>query len=204
MFRRNTAVWSRVVPCGRCSEQNRTQCPCVYYVFFSTLHITGKYKGLFPREYRKFLTVRCTLTYCCECGGCLAQPAELSRARRGWGRGGRKVGTIHHCSHVCKKTFLLAARRRNTSWATCAPTVTKAAIWKKKEGKENQQMSDVLLKKKKEVKKNEEKVITRCRVMIENIYMRKSTEECGWELLTFHRSVAASAPPRGHQTAGFQ
>lgn len=70
-----------------CSEQNRTQCPSVYYLFFSTLHITGKYKGLFPREYRKFLTVRCTLTYCCECGGCLAQPAELSRARRGWGGG---------------------------------------------------------------------------------------------------------------------
>lgn len=34
-------------------------------------------------------------------------------------------------------------------------------------------------KKKERGEENEEKVITRCRVMIENIYMRRSTEECG-------------------------
>lgn len=100
---------------------------CITF-FFSTLHITGKYKGLFPREYRKILTVRCTFTYCSECAGCVGT-AELSRAhfevrkrrkREGGREGGResgkegtgeRKGTIHYFHLFVRKLFPVAARK---------------------------------------------------------------------------------------------
>lgn len=92
---------------------------CITF-FFSTLHITGKYKGLFPREYRKILTVRCTFTYCSECAGCVgtagwAEPctfwdSEEEEDEGGKGRGERK-GTIHHFHLFVRKLFPVAARK---------------------------------------------------------------------------------------------
>lgn len=74
----------------------------MYYRFFSTLHRTGKYRVCF--QYRES-TVRCTVTYCCECDGCLA--AELFP----YGGGGQK-GTVHHVQlHVVRKRSISSSEK---------------------------------------------------------------------------------------------
>lgn len=118
---------------------------CITF-FFSTLHITGKYKGLFPREYRKILTVRCTFTYCSECAGCVgtagwAEPCtfwdseeeEGGRERGREGMWGEKRNNSPF-SLVRKKTVSSSSskKRRNTEWARCGPTISEAAIQRKK------------------------------------------------------------------------
>lgn len=101
----------------------------MYYIFFSTLHVTGKYKGLFSREYRKFnsalyINILLWVRWLFGTAG-WAEPCTGFH-----GRGGQK-GTIHHVQlHVVRKLFLLAARRKYIMSDMC--TVTKAALQKPK------------------------------------------------------------------------
>ncbi len=63
----------------------------VYCIFFSTLHITGKYKGLFSREYREFNSALYINILSCVVVAWHSPMSCAHRAQFSMGGGGKKV-----------------------------------------------------------------------------------------------------------------